>query len=151
MSDSATRPTSIFDRYARKAPTQQAPAHEPQPTAAKTPYRAYDADAPKSRVSRFLIHYPDGSLGLVAYAYLTEAISTSHEFLTLAFTNCAVNIEGRDLTKLLGLLQEERILELHCFDPHRHEAPEDGEPVITDMERRSLQEINRPKIREEAG
>lgn len=148
MSDSATRPASIFERYARKATAQETPA-EPQPSPAKAPYIAYTADAPRTRVTRLMIHYPDGTLGLMAYAYLIEAFSTSHEFLSLAFTNCIVSIEGRHLIKLVGLLQEERILELHCFDPHQHEAPDDGEPVITHMERRTTPDVNRARARAE--
>lgn len=142
---------SIFDQYARKAQPQETPAVEEAPApSAKIPYQAYAADAPRTKVTRLMFHYPDGTLGLMAYAYLIEAISTSHEFLSLVFTNCIISLEGYHLTKLLGLLQEERILELYCFDPRLHERPDADEAIITDMERRGLHEMTRQRENEEA-
>ncbi len=140
---------NIFDQYTRKASPQEAQAAEKEGVA-KAPYQAYDAEAPRTKVTRLLLHYPDGTLGLMAYAYLIEAISTSHEFLSLVFTNCIITLEGRNLTKLLNLLQEERILEMYCFDPRQHEVPDADEALIIDMERRSLQEMAKPRARAEA-
>jgi len=142
---------SIFDQYTRKAPPQEAhPVEKEAAPVVKAPYQAYAADAPRTKVTRLMLRYPDGTLGLMAYAYLIEAISTSHEFLSLVFTNCIITLEGRNLTKLLNLLQEERILEMYCFDPRQHEASDADEALIIDMERRSLQEMARSKVRAEA-
>lgn len=93
-------------------------------------YRAYELDKTRNHQVRLRIHYPDGSVGALPYAHLLEVISTSHQYLALFYTNLILSIEGRNLTGLVELLQDEKIRALYCFHPERFAEPVVEDPVI---------------------
>jgi hypothetical protein len=103
-------------------------------------YQAYTVEVRRG-VSRLRIHYQDGSIGVLPYAYLVEVMYSSHQYLSLIFTRCVLTLEGRHLDRLIEPLQEERIRALRCFHAKEHELPGDGEPVIHHITRQHPSEI----------
>lgn len=148
MSDNVT---SIFNRYAPpEQPETQAEdpaqsgaeqASQAAPQEAQQAYQACQEDKSRDHQTRLKLYYADGTVGLLSYSYLVEAVSTSHQYVSLLFTNVMITLEGRHLTELIDLLQDERIRWLRCFHPARHQTPEDGAPVITRMVREMLHEV----------
>lgn len=138
MSDSEASIVSILDQYRPKAK-----AAEPMPAADSSPraYRAYGIDAPQRRPSLVGIYYGDGRMGLMQKSFLQEVLFTSHQHLSLIFTGCIITLEGQHLDQLVELLQDEKILSLHCFNPKLHDRPAEGEVIITRIERRSSGDV----------
>lgn len=127
---------TIFEQYtATETPTE---ATE-QPEDPRT-YRAHTIESRRS-VPRMRIHYQDGKQAVLAYAYLVEAICTSHQFLSLIFTHCVLTLEGRHLDQLIGPLQDEKIRALHCFRTTVYDDPAEGAPVITRITRQHPHEV----------
>ena len=142
MSDKVT---SILDKYRVTAKPDITPAAQPLPTSGRQPYNACGVDAPSRRLTRLMIHYHDGVVALMSYAYLIEVIATSHQYLSLIFTNCIITLEGKNLTKVIEELQDERVVYLQCFHGERFDKPEEGEPIITSIERRGVHEFGKGK------
>ncbi len=90
---------------------------------------------------RLRLQFANGTVGLMAYAYLVEVLSHSHQHLALVYTNVAISLEGRHLDQLLDLLQDERVKALVCHRPQHHDTPPADKPIITKMVRQSLQEL----------
>jgi hypothetical protein len=80
-------------------------------------------------------------LELMSYAYMTEAISTSQQLISLIFSNCVFMIKGRRLKGLLLALQEDRITRIQAFDARYFDAPPEGEPVINSISKLSHAEL----------
>jgi len=144
MSDNVT---SILNRYAPKEQPATQPEKNAQAAPAPTPpkelqdYQACQEDKSRNHQTRLKLYYVDGTVGLLSYSYLIEATSTSHQYLSLLFTNVIITLEGRNLTGLIDLLQDERIRWLRCFHPTRHKEPEADAPIITGMVREMLHEV----------
>lgn len=137
MSDNHTPNDSvvaILDQYRARPKPAESSAPD---SASERAYRAYGVDAPQKRPTLVAIHYGDGQIGLMQKSFMTEALLTSHQHLSLIYTNCIITLEGRNLHLLLELLQDEKILSLHCFNPKLHDKPAEGEILITRIERRS--------------
>lgn len=141
MSDNNTpsdNVVAILDQYrAKPKPSESTAPHSPS----KRAYRAYGVDAPQRRPTLVAIHYGDGQIGLMQKSFMTEALLTSHQHLSLIYTNCVITLEGQNLHLLLELLQDEKILSLHCFNPKLYDKPAEGEILITRIERRSSSEV----------
>jgi hypothetical protein len=112
--------------------TQRSQPVKPVETSDDNEYRAFTEERSR-RAGRLRINFSDGSVTIFSYGYLLEVNSTSHQYLSLCFSTAVVNVKGRHLTKLLDLLLDDRIRELHPFRPDRHPEPEAGEPVITQI------------------
>lgn len=136
MSDSQSNKVSILEQY-KKAKTPETP---PAPESGRT-YKAYGVDAPQRRPTLVAFHYGDGRIGLMQKSFLTEVLLTSHQHVSLIYTNCIITLEGQNLDQLLDLFQDEKILSLHCFNPKLYDKPADGEILITKIERRSSGEV----------
>lgn len=126
MSDNVT---SLAERYRK------------QDDSPKTEYKAFAEDKSRTRQARFKVSFADGSIGLFSYSYLAEVYSTSHQYVTLFFHNCMVMIEGRNLTELIDLLQDEKIRELRCYNAKYFMEPPAEDTVILKITRKSLQEV----------
>jgi hypothetical protein len=129
MSGSAS---NIFQQYTN--PETPVEDSEEQPS-----YRAF-MEA-RRHVPRLRIHYRDGSIGLLPYAYLVEVLCTSHQQLSLIFTHCVITLEGRHLNQLIDPLQDERIRALHCFNAKEHKLPGEDSPVIKHIARQHPSEV----------
>ena len=120
-----------------------APAEDAAPAAdGQAAYAACTTDTRRSH-HRLRLHYADGTIGLMSYAYLVEVLCTSHQYVSLLYSNVAITLEGRHLDQLLDALQEEKVRALVCYHARRHAAPEAGTPVITKIVRQSLPEVAR--------
>jgi hypothetical protein len=120
----------------------------PQSTSApefETDKMVYTAVGLNKRVKpqrRLMLYFHDGTVAIMSYAYLMEIISTSHQFVSLIYTNCVITLKGYNLDGLLDLLQEERVKALQCYSPKIHLKPTDRKQVIIlEMKRESLQDI----------
>jgi len=145
MSDSSNR-GSVFKAARQGRDEPNAPETPRQDEAAPTTsanvvslpladYTAFDLDAPRSRVSRLRVNFSDGSSSLFNYAYLVEVLTTSHQFVSLIFTSTVVTLQGRNLSGLLDVIQEERVLCLNPFDEKRFARPEQDAPIIESIVR----------------
>lgn len=121
----------------QEASTAEAPA-EAAPLADLVDYAAFGLDVPRARVSRLRVNFSDGSASLFNYAYLTEVLTTSPQFVSLIFTSVIITVQGRNLSGLLDDLQEERVLSLTPFDAKRFNPPDAEKPYITRIERDSI-------------
>jgi len=136
MTDSETKAVSYMDQYRNTAKPAEKPAALPERA-----YKAYGVDAPQKRPTLIAIHYGNGPISLMQKSYMTEVLLTSHQHISLIFTSCVITLEGQHLEQLLELLQDEKILSLHCFNPKLHDKPQEGEILITKIERRNLGEV----------
>ena len=127
MSDNVT---SLFERYGAKEEMKA--------------YRAYHLDKSRDQQLRLRVHYPDGSISALPYTHLVEVLSTSHQYLALFFSNLILSVEGRNLTPLVELLQDEKIRSLHCFHAERFAEPEEDAPLILRISRQSIQDVLKP-------
>lgn len=134
MSDSATSIVSFFEQQ------KKAKVHEQGGVSGRT-YRAYGIDAPQKRPALMSIYYGDGRIGLMQKSFLTEVLLTSHQHLSLIFTGCIITLEGQHLEQLIELLQDEKVLSLHCFNPKLHDSPPEGEIIILKIDRRAANEV----------
>ena len=152
---------SLFDRYLKpgqsqaqqQEPIEDAPHKTTMPPALVpveprpggiTDYVAYTHEPTNKRTpARLRVEYGDGSIALMAYAYLMEVYCPSHQHLSLIFTNVVITLKGHHLDHLLEPLQESKARAIHCFNPARYEQPAAGKPLITSIKRESLQEAAR--------
>lgn len=124
MSDKVT---SLFDRYGASKE--------------ETAYRAYQLDKSRDHQIRLRVHFPDGSISALPYTHLIEVLSTSHQYLALFYTNLILSVEGRNLTGLVELLQDEKIRSLHCYHPERYHEPAQEDAVILRITRQGVQDV----------
>lgn len=132
MSDNNDTKESLFNRYAAPPKLEVIKGG-----LEKKPYKAYGIDAPSNRPAAMLrVEYANGIVSLMARSFLTEIMCTSHQYLSLIFTNCSIQMEGERLDVILEVAYEERLLSLHTYHPNRYEAPaEEGLPIIKHMKR----------------
>ena len=124
--------TSLL-RFTGPLPPEQAARLE-RPEIEKVPYLAAEIDRTGARVPRLRVMYSNGDVAVIAYAAILEAISTAPEYVSLICTTGAVVMRGEGLRALLDALQDETVRALVPFDPERHEAPDEGAPVIDNIE-----------------
>ena len=131
---------SVFDRFSIPTP-QKAPQEATAELKSHTDYQAWGIDQAKKQQTRLRIFYGNDTIGLMSYAYLMEAACTSHQLVSLIYTNCVITLEGRNLTELIELLQDERIDYLRCFQVDNYTKPTGDKPIIIDITRKTLDEI----------
>jgi hypothetical protein len=136
VTDNQAKVVSLIDQYRGNPKAQEKPAVLPERA-----YKAYGVDAPQRRPTLIAIHYGNGSIGLMQKSFMTEVLLTSHQHVSLIFTSCIITLEGEHLDQLLELLQDEKILSLHCFNLKVHDKPAEGEILITKIERRKSGEV----------
>lgn len=78
-----------------------------------------------------------GEVSLLSYAFLSEVLIADPQHLALFYTHCVIEIRGEHLDQLIERLQEDKVRALICFNPQRHDAVAQGQPVITSIVRRS--------------
>ena len=131
-----------FERYAPRRPVYQ-PETEPEAEEAgeeESPgrYRAFSLHAQGKSATRLKLTDQRGTIWLVAYAYLTEVICASPQYVSLVFAHYVFTLHGRNLTPLIDLLQEDKIKALRCYLEHEYqEPPAANELVILEMKRES--------------
>lgn len=90
----------------------------------------------RRKPARLRLHYADGTIGLMSYAFLVEVLCTSHQHLTLVYTNAIIHMTGARLDLLLEDLALDRASALTCHNPRLgHAPPTPGEPLIKTMQR----------------
>lgn len=131
---------TIFEQYTNtEAPPPDVEAATETADDPRT-YRAHTMESRRS-VPRMRLHYQDGTVAVLAYAYLVEAFCSSHQFLSLIFTHCVLTLEGRHLDQLIGPLQDEKIRALHSFHAGHYDDPAENVPVITRIVRQHPHEV----------
>lgn len=129
---------SLRERYSR-------PSNEPEEeieevendTPDDTSYIAY-AKARGGRRGELGIkmYHADGqTIEVLYYSYLMRVIATSPDVMALMCTDCVYTITGNDLTPLLSLLRDHKIIFLQAFNPNKHPplAANESEMVINDI------------------
>lgn len=132
-----TQTTSLEEQTSGQTePPAPIPAlvHEPEETLA---YAAFQLSKSGDRQARLKIIYPNGMVGIYAYTYITEVISTSHQHLSIIYTHCVINLRGRHLTLLMDLILDEKIRVLRPYREREGGGLDEGQPVIHDIVRES--------------
>lgn len=129
MSDNTN--STVLERY-----TQQRTR-----TPADNTYRAYGPQPAQGQQTKLKICHRDGTMALLSYGYLMEVICTSHQFLSLIYTNCVITLEGRHLTDLVEYLQDDKIRWIQCFNQAQFDEVTEEIPVVTAITRQSMQEF----------
>ena len=106
----------------------------------KPGYQAWDEDR-SGRAERLFIHYMAAKPQLVGsfpISHMGEVYSPDHKRIIIAFSNSALVIRGRNLTKLVEMLDAGKVRALRHFHPDQYQEPDDGEPLITSIRRESM-------------
>ncbi len=105
----------------------------------KSAYRAYQ-EARSGSAAWLIVQFSgkDENLGMYPISHLGEVLSPSHQHLILFFGNVALHIKGQKLTKIVDLMQENKIKRLLPFHADRFPTPGAEETVITSIKRVSL-------------
>ena len=119
--------------------------HSVEPDDGRQPYTAFELGHQARREKRLMLMFQDGQMSLLSYAYLMEVLCTSHQYVSLIYTNCAITLKGKGLTALLTLLQDEKIRLLQCYHPEVHAPPAENIPVIESMKRENPHDVLRGK------
>ena len=69
-----------------------------------------------------------------SYAHLLDWIFSPPALLTLNTTSRSFTLQGKNLGLIERLLMDDRVKELHCYNPEKHHPPEEGKPVIEKIE-----------------
>lgn len=131
-----------FDKFLKK-PVLPSQAVEPdEALSVETPddglYHPFKLGRQGKPQLRLRLYAENDVISLMTYSYLTEAVTASHQYLTLVFTNCIFDLFGRNLTLLLDPLQDARIRALYCYRKDRYPEPSESEPVILNIRREAL-------------
>ena len=86
------------------------------------------------RSLRFRIVDKDGVSYGCSYAHLLDWIFNPPNLLTLNTSSRIFTLEGKNLQLIERLLMEERIKEIHEYNPKLHTSPENGAALIEKME-----------------
>ena len=101
-------------------------------------YRAFTHGNEKHQ-ARIRVHYNSTTSELYSYANMKRVIVELPKVITLIFTGFSVTIEGTNLDKPVGDLQDEKIRHIRIYDPNKYpKQPEDGKPIITRIEYNEL-------------
>jgi len=111
-----------------------------QEKAGKELYKAYGGDQSKDRQINLEIREKNGNGFLIPYGQITLIKYTSYQFISLFCAGYICNIEGKQLDKIIPLLQDSRVRYIQEFDKNRFIEVENGEAVI---EKISFEEIGR--------
>lgn len=132
-----------FTQRVRPADVEEATPPAPQQPHGKPVYQAVLLEQTNRRSpARLKVVYGNGFVSLLSYAFLTEVLCTSPQFLSLIYSHGVVTLEGRGLDALIDPLQEERIRALMCFNARHFANPEPGTTVITAIKRAKRAQIN---------
>ena len=92
----------------------------------------YDAFKESKRGKYFRIRIIDAngiSYGF-SYNHLLDWMLTPPDILSLTTATRTFIIEGKQVKKIENALMEERIYELHVFNPDKHKMPDKEKPII---------------------
>jgi len=105
-------------------------------------YKAYGVSSAKKRggETRLRICYENGTISMPAYTYLVDVVCTSHQYISLIFSRFIVELQGRNLTVLLDLLQDEQLRYVQCYRADFFAEPSEDETVITSITRHLMGE-----------
>lgn len=122
---------SVFDRYGDRPDRDT--VNRWTEMGGKIPYKAVEL-ASTGQSSTLRCHYSNGDMELLRYMNISNILYLDRTgALSVAFPTGLVAILGRNLHKLLDAFEQERVKTIIAFDPERHEAPGESEPVIVEM------------------
>lgn len=114
---------------------QYAPQPSPEQDDGRQLYTAFEMGVQGRRERRLMLFFQDGQVSVMSYSYLMEVLCTSHQFLSLIYTNCVITLKGSGLTAFLSHLQDEKVRWLQCYHPEVHRLPDGNAPIILSMKR----------------
>ena len=152
MSDNVTEPMQgepeaqdVFQRrLGRSARSTEA---VPDTDTEREVYQAFGLAQEGREEDGLTFYHEDGVITAMFYVHMTGMICTSHQFLSLVYTDCVYTLEGRNLHMLIPLLKRRKIDFLHCYSPRDFVEPA-NEPVVRRIRRESHMEAMR--MQEEA-
>lgn len=121
----------LTDKYTSRK--QYAPLVRPAAPVAKTQEDYRGLVEQKQRAGsnpRFRIIDRKGFSYGCGYAYLLGWLYSPPDLITIQTTTHVFSIEGQNLDKIELALMDEKLRELHEYSPERHNAPEEGEPLL---------------------
>lgn len=146
--------SDVFKRFSRSRLHQPAIDHRSELNESdetedgREPYAAFQGGLQGHEEKRMMLMFENGQISILSYSYLMEVLCTSHQFLSLIYTNCIITLKGRGLTALLMPLQDQKIRLLQCYHPEVHHLPAEEIPIILTMKRDSPQGVLRADMEE---
>lgn len=131
--------SEVFGQFARR---EVEPDAEPETVSQEDEreYQAYRTRSTARPETRLLVYFENGYTALFSYAYLMRVLCTSHQFVSLIYSDGALTLRGRNLYSLLARLQDDRVRSLHCFIAGFHHEIAPDQPVIQAIKWESLHE-----------
>jgi hypothetical protein len=124
---------ALIEKYTGKKYPALVPPPAPGAKQAED-YRALVEHKQRGSNPRFRIVDRKGFSYGCGYAYLLGWLYSPPDLLTIQTTTQVFTIEGRNLERIELALMDEKIRELHEFNPELHNPPEEGQPIIERLE-----------------
>jgi len=122
---------SFFDKYVN-------------PSGAATVTREkYEAFSKGSGGQQIRLRFVDkeGYIYVMSYSYLTQIVATSHQLVSLIYTNCVFTLSGSNLLPIIDFLQDDKIRTIRAFHPNHYIAPAADEMKIDSIVRQTIGEV----------
>ena len=92
-------------------------------------YRPYK-QRPSGNLLRLRLIDPGQSRDCLRYCFILRIRHTAPNLLSVIYADCVFTLIGQPLDELERLLDDERVSEIHVFNPRIHLPPPPGTPVI---------------------
>lgn len=98
-------------------------------------YRPYTLDAPRNKTKFISFRYPNGQKEhLIAKDVITQVFTSSHQNISFIYNGGTITLKGRDLRGIIEYFIDDRIRSINAFNPVGHLKPQEGEPIIEDIQ-----------------
>ncbi|MEO1162858.1 MAG: hypothetical protein AAFV98_03655 [Chloroflexota bacterium] len=113
-------------------------------------YRAFNMA--NRRQTKIMLYNMQGFvMGMPSYTHYVDAICVDPQEIWIVFSTGVFRCVGEYLSiDILVLLQDDRLRSLHCFHSAMFDMPEDGSPIIHEIQRYSLQDYRQKALNEQA-
>ena len=118
---------SLLDQFKNQPNTDKPPVSKL--VEVKADYEAFK-ETKRGKYFRVRIIDSNGISYGFSYNHLLDWMMTPPDILSLTTATRTFLIEGKLIKKIENALMEERIYELHVFNPDKHNMPDKGKPII---------------------
>jgi len=122
---------SLLDQFKNQdnTPPYVEKSTPPKLAEVKADYEAFK-EAKRGKYFRIRIIDTNGISYGFSYNHLLDWMMTPPDIISLTTATRTFLIEGKLIKKIENALMEERIYELHVFNPDKHKMPDKGKPII---------------------
>lgn len=124
---------SVLKQYSKQGAARSPGATgKSKPQEGKEPYRAYGIETGRHGDTMMRVEHHTGLVELIERSLIRRMFISSDQYVAILFDdNEVMTLEGKNLARIVDLLQDKQIRTLHCFNAERHQEPEErNDPVI---------------------